>query len=194
MQPLMPACPLKAGLRDHLLPPPTAATTISSNLHPPRSLCGFSPLRAGGGQRGRAGWLACRWRVANRGVGAGPEGWLSVALTPWLCPLRSRGRECHHRAEEPGYAGSGRREEEHDEEDDGERGPHGSVALGGDRAEVLSPPADETRGQGGLRTEEEAGRLDLSLSAPSDCPYPSRGSGGSPLSSEPHSSHPGKRL
>lgn len=60
--------------------------------------------------------------MVNRGVGVGFEGWFSVVFILWFCFLRFRGRECYYRVEESGYVGSGRREEEYDEEDDGERG------------------------------------------------------------------------
>lgn len=91
---------------------------------------------------------------------------VSVALTLWLCPLCLQGGECHRPPEVPGR---GRREEDHDEEDDGVGTPCGSVALGGEEVGVPVHPLMRQ----GLRREEDRGEgrmLGREPRSTSNCP------------------------
>lgn len=126
----------------------SAATTITSNLHPPPAPPGSlaSPeLMLGGWRLGRS-TPACL-RVMG---GSGPG---SVCLSPCgftlCCP-----EECHQPPEEPGCAGWRRREEDDDEEDDGAGAACGSVALGWGGG---GSPEPTHRGGGGVGWGRGAG-------------------------------------
>lgn len=65
--------------------------------------------------------------MADGAVGTALESWVITHGFAFCCP---QGQKCHHPPEEPGFAGHGRREEDHGEEDDGTGATYRPVALG----------------------------------------------------------------